>query len=432
MIQLKDNSDVTQYKDDPLIQELLNRDLGNLSENNFIIFPPVIKDSEDLDSKNFVFQQRNCQIRTGNVVGVIKQGSEEVRIHSRFYDSDSIKETDDFFLKYLLHQVLSMNVIRTNVNIDSDDSYYDLLAFMFPIYLNLAMEKGVYKEYVKNNYNDANVKGPINIARHIKNNTPFMGRIAYDAREHSYDNRLTQLIRHTIEKLNSDYTYDFSSDFSTRDNMQNIIHETPSYLRIERFEVLSDNVDNPVRHGYYQEYYLLQKLCIQILNEEKVGFGNEDDEVNGIVIDMAWLWEEYLNTLLAEQFIHPENKKSQNGIQLFSDMKSTVYPDFYSNDKHVVLDAKYKKLDENERSINREDKYQIISYLHVLHAKKAGIAYPSRLGKTDKQNVGNLNGFGGSLFKLPLAIPRKVSTYDEFVSLMQENEKLFTSKLLEV
>ncbi|MBZ5969813.1 3-isopropylmalate dehydrogenase [Leuconostoc gelidum subsp. gasicomitatum] len=358
----------------------------------------------------------------------MKKGAEEVRIHSRFYDP--IMETDDFFLKYLLHKVLSMNVISTNVNTDSDDSYHDLLAFMFPIYLNLAMEKGVYKEYVKNKYNDANVKGPINIARHIKSDTPFMGRIAYDAREYSYDNHLTQLIRHTIEKLNSEYIYDFSSDFLTRANMQNIIHETPNYIRIERFEVLSDNFANPVRHGYYQEYYLLQKLCIQILNEEKIGFGNEDDEVHGIIIDVAWLWEEYLNTLLTEKFIHPENKNSQYGIKLFSDMNTTVYPDFYSKNRRVVLDAKYKKLD--EKGINREDRYQIISYLHVLKANKAGIAFPSELGQMGIQRAGQLKGFGGSLFKLPLKIPQRVSTYDEFVSLIKNNEKIFFSKLFEV
>ena len=338
MIHVKDNSDVTQYQENPIVQELLDRDLSDLTKENFIIFPPQLEASEDLDGENYIFRQHNRHVRTGNVVGVMKQGAEEVTIHSRFYDSKN--DTEDFFLKYLLHQVLSMNVVRTKVNIESDDSYYDLLAFLFPMYLNSAMEKGVYKEYVKRQYNDANVKGPISIARHIKTNTPFMGRIAYDTREFSFDNRLTQLIRHTIEKLNAEYSYDFSSDSLTRDNMQSIIHETPSYSRMERFEVLSENVANPVRHGYYEEYYLLQKLCIQILNEEKIGFGHEDDEIYGIIIDIAWLWEEYLNTLLRDQFIHPENKNSQYGISLFSDMQRTVYPDFYSKDKRVVLDAK--------------------------------------------------------------------------------------------
>lgn len=428
MIQVKDNSDVSQYQDNPIVQELLDRDLSDLAKENFIIFPPQLQSSEDLDGENYIFRQHNRHIRTGNIVGVMKQGAEEVRIHSRFYDSENA--TDDFFLRYLLHQVLSMNVVRTKINTDSDDSYYDLLAFLFPMYLNSAMEKGVYKEYVKRQCNDANVKGPINIARHIKTNTPFMGRIAYDTREFSYDNRLTQLIRHTIEKLNAEYSYYFASDSLTRDNMKSIIHETPSYSRVERFEVLSENVANPVRHGYYEEYYLLQKLCIQILNEEKTGFGHEDDEIYGIIIDIAWLWEEYLNTLLRNQFIHTENKNSQYGISLFSDMQRTVYPDFYSKDKRVVLDAKYKMLDNSEKGINREDRYQIISYLHVLAAEKAGLAFPSKM-KSDYVHAGNLKGLGGSLFKLPLMIPQNVESFEEFVTLIQVSEKSFTSRLYE-
>ncbi|MCP0887137.1 3-isopropylmalate dehydrogenase [Ligilactobacillus sp. WILCCON 0076] len=429
MIQLKDNSDVTGYQDNLIIQELLDRNLNDLAKENFIIFPPQIGSSEDLDGENYIFRQHNRRIQTGNIVGVMKKGSDEVRINSRFYDS--ISDSEDYFLKYLLHRVLSMNIIRTKVSMDSDDSYYNLLAFLFPMYLNQAMEKGVYKEYVKKQYNDANVKGPINVARHIKANTPFVGRIAYDTREFSYDNRLTQLIRHTLEKLNAEYIYDFASDSLTKENMTAIIRETSSYSRSERFEILAENVANPVRHGYFEEYYLLQKLCIQILNEQRVGFGIEDDEVHGIIIDVAWLWEEYLNTLLKEQFIHPENKNSRYGISLFSDMRHTVYPDFYSRDKRIVLDAKYKQLDRSEKGLNREDRYQIISYLHVLKAEKAGIAYPSK--ETESLvHVGTLHGFGGQLFKLPLKVPQNMSSYDEFSEQIIHSESCFKSKVLTI
>lgn len=50
-------------------------------------------------------------------------------------------------------------------------------------------------------YNDGNVKGTIDVARHITKNTPFIGNIAYSQREFSYDNDLMELIRHTIEYI---------------------------------------------------------------------------------------------------------------------------------------------------------------------------------------------------------------------------------------
>jgi 5-methylcytosine-specific restriction endonuclease McrBC regulatory subunit McrC len=240
---------------------------------------------------------------------------------------------------------------------------------------------------------------------------------------------VTQLIRHTVEKLKLDYAFEFPANDGTLENVQAIVQATPSYSRFEQWDVLEENLCNPVRHGYFAEYSLLQKLCIQILREEKIGFGTEDDEVHGIIIDVAWLWEEYLNTLLAEDFIHPENKNSTGGISLFTNWTSTVYPDFYSKDRRIVLDAKYKRMDASEKGIHREDRYQIISYLHVLRADMAGIAYPSQDNHAFIP-VGELNGFGGELFKLPLLIPQGAQSFEEFVEEILMNEKVFARELV--
>ncbi|MEX1474644.1 guanosine 5'-monophosphate oxidoreductase, partial [Enterococcus sp. C84] len=86
-------------------------------------------------------------------------------------------------------------------------TYYDLLVFLFPYYLNEAMRKGIYKEYVKREYNNANIKGAVDVAKHIRSNVPFVGKVAYRTREFSYNNHLTQLIRHTIEKIQNEYDF---------------------------------------------------------------------------------------------------------------------------------------------------------------------------------------------------------------------------------
>ena len=53
-----------------------------------------------------------------------------------------------------------------------------------------------------------------------------------------------------------------------------------------------------MRHAYFQDYHKLQQLCLMILNKRKHTVGNKKSKVFGILIDIAWLWEEYLNTLL--------------------------------------------------------------------------------------------------------------------------------------
>lgn len=424
MILIKDNSDISEYKSNSIIQELKDRDLANLEKDGFIVFPSTLIESDDLDKDSQIFTSHNEKIRTGNIVGFLKKGKNEIRICSRFYDAGVSKE--DYFLRYLLQKVLNINVVNTNINTDSNNEFYDLLVYLFPIYFENALNKGVYKEYTTKKYNNANVKGVVNIAKHLKTNIPFQGKIAYETREFSFDNKITQLVRHTLEKLRKDYELDFLGIENIKENIRSIEQVTQTYSKLDRLDVLQENISNPVRHGYFKEYYLLQKICIKILNEDKIAFGEEDQEAQGIIIDVAWLWEEYLNTLLKEDYEHPQNKKSSGGISLFIDRTHAIYPDFYKVDKTKVIDAKYKNLD--QRGMKREDRYQIISYLHILKAQSAGIAYPSRMFNQNK-DMGILDGYGGRLFKIPLLIPQDSKSYEEFCEIIKQSEQRFVEEL---
>ncbi len=156
------------------------------------------------------------------------------------------------------------------------------------------MRKGIYKEYVKREYNNANIKGAIDVAKHIRSNVPFVGKVAYRTREFSYNNHLTQLIRHTIEKIQNEYDFLLSGDEDTKENVVLIKQTTPDYARLNQFNILQENILHPVKHSYYEEYSALQQICIQILSEEKSGFGNDKNQIHGIIIDVSWLWEEYI------------------------------------------------------------------------------------------------------------------------------------------
>ena len=61
---------------------------------------------------------------------------------------------------------------------------------------------------------------------------------------------------------------------------------------------------------------------------EERKYGENDEEVCGILFDGAWLWEEYVNTILQEcGFKHPRNKEKEDPIYLFEDNKGKRYPD---------------------------------------------------------------------------------------------------------
>ena len=402
-----------------LSQALLDRTLDNLSiEDSIFIFPNDLKNSSDLERDQKIFETFNQEIKTGNVIGFLGYGQERLTIASRFSD-----ESNDHFLHYLLQKVLNINLTSLDVGLSPEDKLYQLLVYLFPKYLQAALRKGLYKEYQQFFHNDSHVKGAVDVGNHLKKNLPFTGNIAYTTREFTYDNPLMQLIRHTIEYIKTQKIFGALLD-SNRENITEITRVTPSYKVADRAKIIRMNKIKPIRHAYFREYRKLQELCLMILSREKHGLGPQAQRVHGILFDVAWLWEEYVHTLLPKGFIHPRNKDKTNGISVFSVGKRKVYPDFYDRERKIVLDAKYKKMEFTEKGINREDLFQLISYSYILKAEKAGLIFPS-MEQSVNSEIGKLAGYGSQLKKWSIQIPQNASSYSAFCKMMENSAEIF-------
>ncbi|MCB7106500.1 McrC family protein [Streptococcus oralis] len=402
-----------------LSQALLDRTLDNLSrEDNIFIFPNDLMNSPDLDKDQKILETFNQEIKTGNVIGFLGYGQERLTIASRFFD-----ESNDHFLHYLLQKVLNINLTSLDVGLSPEDKLYQLLVYLFPKYLQAALRKGLYKEYQQFFHNDSHVKGVVDVGNHLKKNLPFTGNIAYTTREFTYDNPLMQLIRHTIEYIKTQKSFGALLD-SNRENITEITRATPAYKLADRAKIIRMNKIKPIRHAYFREYRKLQELCLMILSREKHGLGPQSQRVHGILFDVAWLWEEYVYTLLPKCFVHPRNKDKTDGISVFSVGKRKVYPDFYDRERKIVLDAKYKKLEFTEKGINREDLFQLISYSYILKAEKAGLIFPS-MEQSINSEIGEVAGYGAQLKKWSIQIPQNASSYNEFCKMMENSEENF-------
>ena len=424
MMRITDNQHRTAKEDfvaeyPNLSQALLDRTLDSLSrEDSIFIFPNDLMNSPDLEKDQKILETVNQEIKTGNVIGFLGYGQERLTISSRFSD-----ESNDHFLHYLLQKVLNINLTSLDVGLSQEDKLYQLLVYLFPKYLQAALRKGLYKEYQRFFHNDSHVKGVLDVGNYLKKNLPFMGNIAYTTREFTYDNPLMQLIRHTIEYIKTQKSFGALLD-SNRENMTEITRVTSSYKLADRAKIIRMNKIKPIRHAYFREYRKLQELCLMILSREKHGLGPQAQRVHGILFDVAWLWEEYVYTLLPKGFIHPRNKDKTNGISVFSVGKRKVYPDFYDRERKIVLDAKYKKLEFTERGINREDLFQLISYSYILKAEKAGLIFPS-MEQSVNSEIGKVAGYGAQLKKWSIQIPQNASSYSAFCKIMENSEKNF-------
>ena len=183
-------------------------------------------------------------------------------------------------------------------------------------------------------------------------------------------------------------------------------------------------------HPYYTEYRPLQTLCLQILRMEEVKYGENDEEICGILFDGAWLWEEYVNTILCELgFTHPQNKLGKGRIYIFGDHSGASYPDFYND--VMVLDAKYKRLGGYEKvaQVGNADIYQVVTYMTTLHVDKGGFIAPLETPQLNvptsplKDKLATLSIFG-------IEISKTASSYAEFCDQMQEKENTFVKSLM--
>lgn len=404
---------------------IANRNLLDLQKENpdLLVFPHSFGKYRDDIEKPHIFSLDDENLTTYNLMGFIGRNSTQLTISSRFAKDDN----NDYFLHYMLQKVFSINLLKFDQT-PNKENIWDFLLYLFPYYLKKAYSQGIYKAYKKEEYNDTNVKGAIDVKRQILRNIPFTGKIAYTTREHSYNNTLTQLIRHTIEHIK---THPFGSgvltnDSEVRDIVSKFIFVTDkTYNSNSRQKIITTNL-RPVTHPYFTEYSALQKICLKILRHEKITFGNNKDKVYGLLFDGAWLWEEYLNTILKENFIHPENKTGKYRHLLFDNFQS-IYPDFISKEvPKSVGDAKYIPLDKQQSYSENSEKatsiyYKTIAYMYRFSSNYGFLIFP----KKDKSflETYRIKETEGKLKKIGLAIPQTTETFKEYMKAMNVNEQ---------
>ncbi len=231
---------------------------------------------------------------------------------------------------------------------------------------------------------------------------------------------------------------------SIRMAVRTIVELTPDFNQRNLPKVIAKNL-RPVCHPYYTEHASLQSICMKILLHEKDTCGQFANMLDGIVFRPDWLWEEYLAKLLANarnKFQHGENNSPDplKSIPLYRDKSKTITPDFFSS--NIVIDAKYKSGVDMEKkgiptvpSVDKDDRNQLITYLHVRKADTGFLIYPCNKvekttilfedGGTGKLYCGSGNHCedGGLIGFIQFAIPKGAVSFEDFQSKIRKSEE---------
>ena len=437
-LNLKDNTPNSTVNKIPqnnsLCKYLSGRTIAKLNESeNILVWPTSFKDCDDdikdqvLFDCKFSLDGKIEEIQTYNLIGFIGDKNTQIEIRTRF-SGDA--ENSDYFLYYMLSTVLSCNIVDMQVG-KGIESALDMMTLFFSGLLTKAVNQGVYKKYVSREYNDSNVRGTIDVSRHIRHNYPSNGRVAYNTREYSYDNDVTQLIRHTIEYIKSDKNGLGKKLLSANENIKNcveiITQITPTYQKRNKREIINAN-QKPIVHPHYLHYTALQKLCLAILKGEKMSYGDGKEKLNGFIIDVAWLWEEYVAKILSTSNLN-HYTRSNSSFHLLSNNGATfqkIIPDYYDEEKRIVADAKYTDLSEIDNlSAERAAAiyYKTIMYMYRFNSKIGLLIHPkSETNEGIDITKYEIIDTDGNLCKVGIKIPSQCEKFSDFSQKMKEIE----------
>lgn len=314
------------------------------------------------------------RIDTGNVMGALRlrmpgvAGAVELQIGSRF-DSGG----KQFFLNYLLGRANGVDFSEL-AELGEASFMQVLLAILFVRALGRADKVGLLREYRQYACNDLKLKGRVDADRHIKTNYPLSKSIAYSKRELTGDLPLNRLIRRAIALVEKKWPWLVVRNAEARhfsEMVKCFVRDwDPSgkQMCLHAWEVT---------HPYYGSYYEpLRILSRMLLMGDGLGVYGEDDdrEVCGVLFDGAWLWESYIASVLEEEgFVHSDPATGAGVRYAFKSPGDggELYPDFISDSRRMILDAKYKR-----GWIHCDDRLQLMAYAFNTGYERVGLVFP--------------------------------------------------------
>jgi 5-methylcytosine-specific restriction enzyme subunit McrC len=414
--ELKDNSRTKILSPDANILDLLRHfssksfkeiKTNNSAESKGLL---IMGSIEDLDEKNPIFtlleetsededtsDGKVYYVQTYNIMGVFTLRHEDFSLRMRITSRFDQAEGKQPFLCWLLGRVLRVTLSDFIDTSESEHWWTILVELLFWRKLGEAASIGLFRQYQTREYNDLRFRGRLDIDRHIRLNMPLWDKIAYSRREIVYDNPVNHLLRHAIKIVLSHWSGNITGGPENKDALDlasAIETNTPSWSMSNLQSLLMDkelmrSISQPFYAEYYEDLRILA-LCIVLGRGVDLYSGVESSSysINGIVFDGAWLWEEYLSTILSSHgFIHAIPKpKRINPIYAIKEELRPLFPDFRLpvaegegdplQHAHIILDAKYKKEDSSTGTIERLDMHQCLCYMLLTGAQAGGVIYP--------------------------------------------------------
>jgi len=329
-----------------------------------------------LYSKEKLEQEKECFVQTGLYAGVLFYKGCKINITTKYGDA---------FLKRMLNFVNDIYVDNERVKAKKDETenqFLFIIAYLFIQSLEKAAVLGLPQQYRKHQERSHKVRGSIDFNDFLKRDIPFQSKLTSTFRERMYVQEIVDVLYLALRKLERIFGKEIHSRLLglTQLLKQQYSGRFASYETIQKAKT-HQAINNPMYNGFKQ---VLEYAEIILLNKDLMPDSDKQElATTGYLFDIAELYELYLEKLLSRNF--PEwAVSSQEEIPIYQQQfyKRSMFPDLVmrhrANGNVVVFDAKFKKMEMQNKDVDRADLHQIHSYsgYYSNNLIASGLIYP--------------------------------------------------------
>ena len=329
----------------------------------------------------------NGKLRAGRYIGELKYRDRILHIRPRF---------GDVALHRWLSKIWSVHLVSSEGSYDSSRNLWlwHLLAWLWQMRLIASAKHGLPFHRKMEAYKGLLVKGRLDIRATVQAFAGGQQKLVSQTRNKYIDVQIASILLNAFESLDRQAP---NKKWLSKKRAREII----SMLRgqqITRLSITDFKKGPPIRYTPITEIYRpivdLSRVVIEGKSLSTTVEGNS--EVQGVLLDIAEIWELYLYQILRQglsgfqvEYTGRIEKSEEHLLHHMADTYGSLRPDFLvrkSGELVAILDAKYKTTTpsrDRPYGILTEDLYQMNAYLSAFGEKDEKLAgaliYPSYL-----------------------------------------------------
>ena len=404
-------------------------------------------DDSELYDNNLINKQQflifdGNKIKAKNYVGFISYEDVDITIYPKVF-GENIDENilDQYLMTNLIYWMreskrIKIPLIDTEMDLQKNDSFLEMLILIFSKYTFNLIYLKPYNCYEEVEDEVTYLKGRLNINKYLKENitTGKWDKFNTIYEPFIYNNRFNQIIKFVTRKL-----LNITKNIDSKDLLNKIIF-------------ILDEVDDIYCNEYscqevklnrlQSDYEIVLTLCDIFLKNTSLSRRNQEDKIDFcFLIPMEVLFEDFIFNFIEAEFKgkYKEIKFQKSDLYLaqviVDDMECKnvfrLRQDIYLknlNDKVIIIDTKYKKLnvnEENKYGINQSDMYQMCSYALRGGYNNLALVYP-RVDCFHKDIKYRRNSaFNEEVIEIKVIIIDFVLDYQSFIKSRSEEFELY-------